>query len=312
VQVTANRIVVLGTGGTIAGLASSAGDNVGYQAARLGVQQLMDGLPGMGGVPVTMEQVAQVDSKDMEPAIWRDLALRCAHWLAQPQVQGIVVTHGTDTLEETAYFLHRVLAATKPVVLTCAMRPASALTPDGPQNILDAVAVARTEGAHGVMVACAGTLHGAEQVRKVHPYRLDAFSSGDEGPIGYIEEGSVRLVGVWPRPAADPALLRQVARTRQWPRVELVSSHAGASARAVELLVGDGVQGLVAVGTGNGTLHRVLESALVAASARGIRVVRSTRCDEGRIVGDTPGVLRPHAMSPVKARIDLLLELLDA
>jgi L-asparaginase len=308
--VDADRIVVLGTGGTIAGMAASAGDNVGYQAAQLGVEQLVKDLPGFADVAVTVEQVAQVDSKDMEAAIWRDLALRCAHWLAQPGVQGIVVTHGTDTLEETAYFLHRVLPAGKPVVLTCAMRPANALAPDGPGNMVDAMAVARTAGARGVTVACAGTLHGAEQVRKAHPYRVDAFSSGDSGPIGFIEEGRVRLVRDWPRPAADAAVLRQVERTARWPRVELVSSHAGASGRAVDLLVADGVQGLVAVGTGNGTLHAALEKALLAASGRGVRVVRSTRCSEGTIVGGD--ALPAHALQPAKARIDLMLELLQA
>jgi L-asparaginase len=161
----------------------SAADNVGYQAAQVGSTTCWPGCPGCADVLVTTEQVAQVDSKDMEPAIWRALALRCACiGLRSPRWQGIVITHGTDTLEETAFFLHRVLPAAKPVVLTCAMRPATALAPDGPQNIVDAMAVARAPGAHGVTVACAGTLHGAEQVRKVHPYRLDAFSSGDAGP----------------------------------------------------------------------------------------------------------------------------------
>jgi L-asparaginase len=312
VQVKADRIVVLGTGGTIAGVAATAADHVCYQAAQLGIDHLLAGLPGLRDVLVTTEQVAQVDSKDMEPAIWRDLALRCMHWLAQPQVQGIVITHGSDTLEETAYFLHRVLPAAKPVVLTCAMRPATALAPDGPQNIVDAVAVARAPGAHGVTVACAGTLHGAEQVRKVHPYRLDAFSSGDEGPIGFIEEGRVRLVRDWPRAGADADVLQRVETAHHWPRVELVASHGGANARAVELLVADGVRGLVAIGTGNGTLHHVLEGALLAAAARGVRVLRSTRCGEGRIVGEGASALPAHPLSPAKARIDLLLDLLQA
>jgi len=169
-------LLVLGTGGTIAGTASSASDNIGYTAA----------------------QVAQVDSKDMRFDIWRTLARRVAHHLAQPQVAGVVITHGTDTLEETAYFLHAVLPAelvnAKPVVLTCAMRPASSLNPDGPQNLKDAVAVALSAGAHGVVVVCAGTVHGALEVQKTHTYRLDAFSSGDAGPLAYVEEGSVRLL----------------------------------------------------------------------------------------------------------------------
>ena len=145
--------------------------------------------------------MAQVDSKDMSFEIWRQLALRCDHWLAQEDVGGVVITHGTDTLEETAYFLHAVLAPRKkPVVLTCAMRPATAFMPDGPQNLLDAIAVASAPGARGVVAVCAGVIHSALDVAKRHTYRLDAFSSGDAGPVGYVEEGQLRLLRDWPTP----------------------------------------------------------------------------------------------------------------
>jgi L-asparaginase len=125
---------------------------------------------------------------------------------------GVVITHGTDTLEETAFFLHSVLAPAKPVVLTCAMRPATALSPDGPQNVRDAIAVAATAGAQGVTVVCAGTVHSGVDVQKVHTYRLDAFASGDAGPIGYVEEGAVRREGV----AKGPRRHRN--RRRCWMR----------------------------------------------------------------------------------------------
>lgn len=138
------KIVILGTGGTIAGTAAQAGDNLGYTAAQVGIAQLVAALPALAdtGCELLSEQVAQVDSKDMDFGIWRALAQRVAHWLAQDQVQGVIITHGTDTLEETAFFLQALLDPAKPVVLTCAMRPATALAPDGPQNMLDAVAVA--------------------------------------------------------------------------------------------------------------------------------------------------------------------------
>ncbi|HSO44928.1 MAG TPA: asparaginase, partial [Rhodoferax sp.] len=199
-------IVVLGTGGTIAGTAATASDNIGYRAAQVGVAQLMAGVPGMSevleGHALVCEQVAQIDSKDMSFAIWSALALRVQHHLAQDHVAGIVITHGTDTLEETAFFLHALLPAAlqlhKPVVLTCAMRPATSLNPDGPQNLLDAVAVARTVGACSVMAVCAGVVHSALAVQKVHVYRPDAFSSGDAGPLGFVEEGRLRQVKNWP------------------------------------------------------------------------------------------------------------------
>ncbi len=178
--------MVLGTGGTIAGTAASAADNIGYTAAQLGIDELLAGVPQLRGHAIEAEQVAQLDSKDMDFATWQLLAARCAHWLSDDGVQGIVITHGTDTLEETAWFLQAVLNPSKPVVMTCAMRPATALTPDGPQNLLDAVAVASTRGARGVVAVCAGAIHSALDVRKVHTYRADAFGSGDAGVLGYV------------------------------------------------------------------------------------------------------------------------------
>ncbi|HZY19237.1 MAG TPA: asparaginase [Ramlibacter sp.] len=308
---TADQIVVLGTGGTIAGSADAPGDHVAYRAGQLAVEHLLQGIPALAGVRLVSEQIAQVDSKDITPATWVRLAERCAHWLDQPQVRGVVVTHGTDTLEETAYFLERVLGPRKPLVLTCAMRPATALSADGPQNIADAVSVARADGVGGVAVVCAGRIHAAADITKVHPYRLDPYSSGEAGPLGYVEDGRVRLVRPCPAPAAV-ASLRQIAGDRGWPRVSIVLSHAGADARLVELLLDDGVQGLVVAGTGNGTVHEALEAALAAAAERGIRVLRSTRCVEGRVVPHASDRWPAHPLSPVKARIDLLLQLLAA
>ncbi len=308
----ARTIVVLGTGGTIAGLAVTTGDNLGYEAAQVQVDDLLAGLHPPAGFVLQAEQVAQVDSKDMGFDIWRHLALRCAHWLSHDEVAAVVVTHGTDTLEETAYFLQACLSPAKPVVLACAMRPSNALMPDGPQNLRDAMTVAACEGVRGAVVVCAGTVHGALEVRKSHGYRLDAFGSGDAGPLAYVEESAVRRLRQWPAPGPvliGPAALP--ARADAWPRVEIVTSHAGASGAIVDALVRDGVQGLVVAGTGNGSVHSALEAALLRAQAAGVRIVRSSRCDQGRVMG-RPDDLLPHAgaLSPVKARIQLVLDLL--
>ncbi|WP_137895534.1 asparaginase [Ramlibacter sp. 2FC] len=309
------KIVVLGTGGTIAGKSAQAGDNIGYQAAQLGVAELLDAVPGLPAVlqdcELEAEQVAQVDSKDMDFGVWQRLALRCEHWLAQPEVRGLVITHGTDTLEETAYFLQAVLAPDKPVVLACAMRPATALLADGPQNLLDAFAVALAPSAHGVLAVCAGQVHGALDVRKSHTYRLDAFDSGEAGPVGQVEEARVR----WLRPcAADEgaaSALQALRGAPAWPRVEIVMNYAGAGGAAVDALVQGGVQGLVVAGTGNGSLHHELEAALQRAQAGGVRVLRTTRCAYGRVLpkpGDALAVAQ--GLSPVKARVAMLLSLL--
>lgn len=307
------KIVVLGTGGTIAGAGAGGLD---YRAAQWGIAQLLAAVPGLhevAGCALEAQQVAQLDSKDMDLDTWRRLALRCAELLADPLVRGVVITHGTDTLEETAWFLHQVLAAHKPVVLTCAMRPATAPFPDGPQNLLDAVAVARAPGAQGVVAVAAGVIHEAQRVQKVHPYRLDAFSSGDAGPLGWVEEGAVRLMRKWPQVKAHKAqeAIEKIALCATLPRVELVFSHAGASGATVDMLVRDGVQGLVVAATGNGTVHAALEAALLRAQAMGVRVLRATRCSEGQLL-PRPGDALPAApgLSPVKARITLLLDLL--
>jgi L-asparaginase len=303
-------VVVLGTGGTIAGTAAHANDNVGYRAGKLGVDQLLRAVPALATHALEAEQVAQLDSKDMSHALWRDLALRCAHHLARPEVAGIVVTHGTDTLEETAWFLQCVLGPAKPVVITGAMRPATALQNDGPQNLLDAVTVARMPGACGVVAVLAGQVHGARDVRKQHPYRVDAFSSGDAGPIACVEEGALRVFRPWPQ-GLGLGVDKLPDDEAAWPRVEIVTSHAGASGLLVRALCAAGVRGLVVAGTGNGTLHRELEAALLEAQASGVRVVRSTRCPDGRVLA-TPSDTLPGAddLPPAKARVDLLLQLL--
>ena len=314
---TPRQIVILGTGGTIAGRAARPADNIGYTAAQVGIDQLLAAIPALvESGPLVTEQVAQLDSKDMSFAVWAQLAARVSHFFARPEVQGIVITHGTDTLEETAYFLQAVCQPAKPVVLACAMRPATALAPDGPQNLLDAVSVARHAGAQGVVAVCAGTIHSAWDVQKIHPYRLDAFSSGDAGPIGYVEEGRLRLLRNWPlaQPGQAQAAIKNIANVLSdddWPRVEIIMSYAGASGAIVEALQTQGVQGLVVAATGNGTVHCALEAALRQAQAGGVKVVRATRCANGRVLPLPGSVLADsEGLSPVKARVALMLDLL--
>jgi L-asparaginase len=302
--------VILGTGGTIAGLADDAADNVGYRAARLDVQQLLSGLPLAGAVQT--EQLAQVDSKDMSHTLWRQLAQRVAAHLARDEVGAVVITHGTDTLEETAYFLHRVLAPAKPVVLCAAMRPASALLADGPQNLLDAMALAATPGARGVLAVMAQQVFAATGLRKAHSYKLDALSAGDAGPLGRIEEGRLRRFRDWPEGSALglPVIVRAA---QDWPRVDIVTSHAGADGRIVDALMLEPPRGIVVAGTGNGSVHAELEAALRRAQAAGVAVRRCTRCADGAVIGGSDDAL-PSAgdLTPVQARIELMLELMTS
>ncbi len=311
------KIVILGTGGTIAGRADSPADNIGYTAGQIDIYALVSAVPELASSgPVVAEQVAQLDSKDMSFEVWQKLAGRVIHFLAQDDVQGIVITHGTDTIEETAFFLQQVCQPLKPVVLTCAMRPATALQADGPQNVLDAVTAARWPGATGVVVVCAGKVHAANDVQKVHTYRLDAFDSGDQGPVAHIEEKTLKMIRNWPsahinRARAAPEMIALSMLPADWPRVEIVMNHAGAGGAIVDALRKQGVQGLVVAATGNGTVHRDLEAALLAAQAAGIAVVRATRCVGGRVLPRPDDRLADsRGLSPVKARIAMMLELM--
>ena len=313
------KVVVLGTGGTIAGTAANASEQVAYTAAQLGVAQLTAALPGLdaalAGRQLLVEQVAQLDSKDMDHATWQLLARRCAHWLAHVDVDALVITHGTDTIEETAWFLQAVLQPSKAVVMVCAMRPASSDEADGPQNLHDALVVSAQPLAAGVSVVCAGVIHSARHVQKVHPYRLDAFSSGDAGPLGWIQADQVRWSSAHQEASAGTGILaEQIVRTdvSQWPVVEVALSHAGASRRAVDALVQAGVAGLVVAASGNGTVHHEVQAALRDAQRRGVQVRRSTRCQEGPIVGNSSPWPDMDGLSPLKARISLMLELLAA
>ncbi|MDP3085439.1 MAG: asparaginase, partial [Rubrivivax sp.] len=230
-QSQAETVVILGTGGTIAGSAASVADNVGYRAAQLGVDALVAAVPPLAALALECEQLAQLDSKDMDFDTWQRLAQRAAHHLARDDVAGVVVTHGTDTLEETAYFLHRVLAPAKPLVLTAAMRPATSLQADGPQNLLDAVTLAREPGARGVMAVLGGRVFGAAELRKAHSHRIDAFDAGDAGPLAAIEQGLLRRWRDWPGGNAL-GLARCAAPAAGWPWVEVLTSTAGAQGTA--------------------------------------------------------------------------------
>ncbi len=307
-QSVAQTLVIIGTGGTIAGASGSATDNVGYKAGSLSVESLVSAVPALASKALEAEQLAQLDSKDMDHATWARLARRVREHLDRPEVRGIVITHGTDTLEETAYLLQRVLAPEKPVVLTAAMRPATAIQADGPQNLLDAVAVAEAESVRGVVAVVAGQVWSGLELRKTHSYRLNAFEAGpDAGPLAVVEEGALRRFRDWPQGEALGVTLLPEDASR-WPWVEVLGSHAGSEARSLDAWRAAGLQGLVLACTGNGTLNRALDAPVQALKDAGIPVWRTTRCAQGRIVGasDEPAA----ALSPWAARIELMLTLL--
>ncbi len=303
-------VVVLGTGGTIAGAAARPQDHVGYKAGSLTPADLLAAVPALAGQRLELHGVAQLDSCDMDHATWQGLAQALVQHLARPEVAGVVVTHGTDTLEETAFFLHHSVPAAKPVVLTAAMRPATAPSADGPQNLLDAVTLAQSEGARGVLVMFGGAVFAGAEIRKLHGYRIDAFSGGDAGPLALMEDGQLRRFRDWPDGRATHQAALNVDPA-SWPVVDIVTSHAGARGASIDALVVAGAQGLVIAGTGNGSVHMSLLAAARRAQAAGVKLLRASRCIAGGVVGEPADAL-PSAgsLTPAQARVRLLLELL--
>lgn len=321
-QVRSKKLLLLGTGGTIAGKATIKADNVGYVAGALSIE---DVLPAeflsaveRADLELVTKQVAQLDSKDMDHPTWFELAALILDACADDSCVGVMITHGTDTIEETSCFLASVCPEVKPIVLTCAMRPATALTPDGPQNLMDALSVVLDQASHGVSVVAAGFVHHPMRVVKAHPYRTDAFESGEKGPMAVVEEGRVRW---FETPANRPAehdnhLLQQARELLSHlaeyglPRVEWVVSHAGANRELVDAWVrastaSNPLRGLLVVCTGNGTFAARLTEALGEAERQGCAVWRSSRCTASQMVLGSTAPDWPKAvfLDPVKARI---------
>ena len=307
------RIVVLATGGTIAGTAGSSASSAHYQAATVPVSQLVQAVPVLTDVArIETEQVAQVDSKDIMFSLWRQLAGRVAHWSVQPDVAGIVITHGTDTLEETAMFLHLTQACPVPVVMTAAMRPSTSLSADGPLNLLDAVRVAASPAARGkgVLVALNQQIHAARDVTKAHTSAVDAFVSPANGPLGFVQDAYVRFTRA-------PVLVdaSRLPVPTDWPMVEVVASYAQPGRVAVDALVSAGARGLVVAAAGNGSVHEVLAGALADAARRGVAIVRTSRRGAGHVA--IPAKPVPQAgifvsaadLNPYKARVLLMVAL---
>ncbi|WP_027818331.1 asparaginase [Paraburkholderia bannensis] len=313
------RIAVLATGGTIAGSAPDAANTAGYQAGVIGVAQLLAAVPGLDAVAqIHAEQVASVDSKDMSFALWTTLVQRVNELLASDDIDGVVITHGTDTLEETAYVLHLAVKSAKPVILTAAMRPASALSADGPLNLLNAVTLAASgqAGGQGVLVAFNNRIHCARDVAKVSTYAVDAFQSPEIGALGWVQDGRVEFQRRALRPhTVDTPFHADKLTETQWPHVEIVTSYAGVSRIAVDALVSAGVRGIVVAGTGNGSIHATLQQALGDAVAQGIAVVRASRVGSGHVMhngaakDDALGFVSAGTLSPFKARVLLMLAL---
>jgi len=312
------KIKVLATGGTIAG-AQAAQSDAGYKSGTFSVDDLIKAVPQLTNVAeLSGEQIANIGSQTMNHEVWLKLAARCNELLAQNDVDGIVVTHGTDTMEETAYFLSLVVKSDKPVVLVGSMRPATAISADGPINLYNGVALAANPEAkgRGPLVVLNDTIHYAREAQKTHTTRMDTFQSPNRGIAGMMNTGKVFFYSMnTTRHTTQSEFSVAGLKTNDLPRVEIVYSHVDLGGDTVDFLVRQGVKGIVLAGVGDGNSTDAVIAALEQAAKKGVAVVRSSRVGSGvvdrnvEVNDDKLGFIAGMELNPQKARILLMLGL---
>lgn len=308
------RILVLGTGGTIAATAQHATMLADYTVTEH-INSVLTAVPELHSLAsIEAQQVCNVDSRDMTNTLLLRIANHALQALQRPDIDGIVITHGTDTLEETAFFLDRVLPSGKPVVLTGAMRPATALSPDGPLNLYNAVLLATNPLAHqrGVMVLMNDQVHAARFVTKAHTSQADAFRSTDHGCLGLITNGQLHMAQA-PLTSASTANPFDLAALASLPLVDIIYDHQNAGQHLYTASVNAGARGIVMAGTGNGSLSPGAVAGATFAAQHGVICVRASRVGAGHVSSSPQdlklGLICANALTPQKARILLMLSL---
>lgn len=315
-----SRVTVLATGGTIAGQASLPGSVANYQPGVLQAEDLLKAVPGLAdSAAINCRQVANLGSEDMDPSVWLALAAAVREEMANPEVTGIVVLHGTDTMEETACFLDLCVLGNeetiKPVVMTGAMRPADAVSADGPANILGAVrtAISPNAAGRGVLVVFNGKIHAARRVYKADSLNLDAFASTVGGCEGLLLDGTPFFLQSAGRPPVQASF--DIAECEDLPRVEIIYGHAGQRRELVDAALATGAWGVVHAGVGMGNIHAAVRPVLAEAAAGGTVVVCASRVPEGASVRTERNrkdrFVSAGPLNPQKARVLLQLALTE-
>lgn len=310
-----SRIAILGTGGTIAGFIDSTIATTGYTAGAIDIDVLIKAVPQIRDLAdISWEQIANIDSSNMCDEIWLRLAKKIAKLFAEG-IDGVVITHGTDTMEETAYFLNLTIKSDKPVVLVGAMRPSTAISADGPKNLYNAVALVANKEAKnkGVMVAINDKILSARGVVKTHSLNVDAFSSPDFGDLGYIVDGKVFFYNNVTKAHIKNAPF-DVSKLTSLPKVDILYSYSNdGSGVAAKALFEHGTKGIVVAGSGAGSIHKNQKDVLKELLKKGLKVVVSSRVVAGCVaVSDSDeklGFISAEDLNPQKARVLLMLAL---
>ena len=312
------RVRIIGTGGTIAGIGPHRLDYTLYTEVdkKLTIEQLLERVPEAGEIAdIQSEDLISVGSTAIGPPEWLKLADRINETLADDGVAGVVVTHGTATLEETAYFLHLTVKSDRPVVVTGAMRPSTALSTDADLNLIDAIRVAASphSGGMGVLTVLNNEIHGARDVFKSNTLRLETFRANELGLLGYADSDGEVLFYRAPTRRHTTASQFDVASRDDLPRVDVVYAYAGSDGLLVDAVRQNRSAGLIMAGLGSGTLPPRMLDAGAEAVKDGIPVVIASRSTAGRVV-KTPrserlGFIVSDNLHPQKARILLMLGL---
>jgi L-asparaginase len=308
---SSQRILVLGTGGTIAGAGSGA-TGTAYRPGGLALESLVAHLAALGlDAVLAAREIARIGSQDMGWAEWQGLHAACVEAIGDPSVSGIIITHGTDTAEETGFLLDLTLPTAKPIVLVGAMRPADAVGTDGMRNFANAVKVASDPLAagRGVMLVMGDAVLAARDARKAATSSIDAFRSFPRGPLARVTPAGLDWFGPPHRMGEAP----RYPFSHELPRVAILTAGAGMDEKPVEALLGIGARGIVLAGMGQGNAPACVIAALSRAAASGVPVVRATRVDEGlvdrnvEVDDDALGLVAARALGPAKARMLLMV-----
>jgi L-asparaginase len=311
------NVVVLATGGTIAGAAGSD-VQAAYTSGQVGVEQLLAAVPQAKDVAnLKGEQISNIGSQDMNDEVWLKLGKRVNELLAKPDVDGVVITHGTDTIEETSYFLTLVVKSRKPVVLTASMRPSTALSADGPLNFYNAVAVAANKEAagRGVLVVINDWIHDAASLTKTSTTAVQTFLSPLRGLVGTVAYGQSEF---FREPVGKHTTESEFSLdgVTQLPRVDIIMAHENMDGKLIDAAAAAGAKGIVIAGVGNGNMTASALEALSALSKKGVVCVRSSRVATGRVGrnvevdDDKLGLVASDDLNPQKSRVLLRLALL--
>lgn len=313
---TKPQIIILATGGTIAGVGTS-GDRAGYTAGKIPVSELIGSIPYAADIAdITGEQISSVGSQNMTIDIWKKLAVRINEIFAKNEADGIVITHGTDTQEETAYFLNLVVKDNRPVVLTGAMRSATSISADGPKNLYDAIVVASSDESKGkgVIVCFNESIFDPREVTKTSSTKVNGFKAPETGPLGEVFDGKVTYYKSSLRANGHKSPF-SVNQDIKLPKVEIVYMYTDASPDYILNLVKQKVDAIVIAGVGNGNFSDQFNEAIKKAVKAKIVVCRASRCESGRVVLDGEvndnelGTIVSDDLNPQKARILLMLGL---